>query len=738
MALFKKGKKKDVEESKAPAKTFKPKERLSSVLDESTDGPALTLMRENTPFLYDEGRKAAVLLLDVMDIGGLSVKNRKDPDKGSLVELLKSDKIAYYANEPMLEDNHLALIPNAASLERMNEYSLLVKAPYTWGYVDLSVPGALYVHEVDGDEIIDGKVQPKKASFEEAHSVLRGMTDIASIISAPAAQQLGSTAVSEQSGVQAPPYGAPMYEAPQNNEEPDFSGEDVPPATNDEAPVVNEEEPPSEFDDAPPMDMMEDFEDEIPTGETDDADDLPGWDDDEEPDWGDEEEPDWDDEEAPESDPNRVVEEQEQYDALIRRYSPDDLDLEITLEEFNKVFNIERPVVSFGTSLLDDESDEAITYLNAQIAGLADSANAEIAHAHESVMQQAREQFVAQMSQVAEHAEKRMSISELDDKPTKYSQLLKEASDEFKNKTNKVEEAAAARREELRKEYERKREAEAEAAAAKARQRYEERHHGQLERDFEKVMPELRATNEAALERVNMEIMASRRVDAHRLMEAGTSRALDHASAQISEGLKEVDGLYKAWIDRIVAVLDASRKDEYARIKTLRDELDRKADITGLNEAHETELAKLRAEHDERTQENLQRLKNEQEASAKRIREIEEDHSRTLMGRDDELQQKNAKISELITTLQMKDADFLNEVDKEVKRRTEVYENNQKTADRDLKRLTRMGTALAIVLVLIALLVGVIVGVAWSPIQHSAEAYVNLPDLSPGYGVSPF
>lgn len=736
MALFKKGKK-NTEESKAPAKTFKPKERLSSVLDESTDGPALTLMRENTPFLYDDGRKAAVLLLDVMDIGGLSVKNRKDPDKGSLVELLKSDKIAYYANEPMLEDNHLALIPNAASLERMNEYSLLVKAPYTWGYVDLSVPGALYVHEVDSDEVINGEVQPKKASFEEAHGVLRGMVDIASIVSAPSQ---GSTAVSAQGGVQAPPYEAPMYEAPQSNEGPDFSGEDVPPATSAEAPVMNEEppvmnddEPPAELDDAPPMDMMEDFEDEVPTGDVDDADDLPGWDDDEEPNWDDDEET-----EAPESDPDRVVEEQEQYDALIRRYSPDDLDLEITLEEFNKVFAIERPVVSFGTSLLEDESDEAITYLNAQIAGLADSANAEIAHAHESVMQQAREMFVAQMSQVAEHAEKRMSISELDDKPTKYSELLKEASDEFKNKTNKIEEAASARREELRKEYERKREAEAEAAAAKARQRYEERHHGQLERDFEKIVPELRATNEAALERVNMEIMASRRVDAHRLMEAGTSRALDHASAQISEGLKEVDGLYKAWIDRIVAVLDASRKDEYARIETLRDELDRKADIAGLNEAHETELAKLRAEHDERTQENLQRYKDEQEASARRIREIEEDHSRSLMGRDDEIQQKNAKISELITTLQTKDADFLNEVDKEVKRRTEVYENNQKTADRDLKRLTRMGTALAIVLVLIALLVGVIVGVAWSPIQHSAEAYTVLPDLSPGYGASPF
>ena len=138
------GKKKKKDRS-APAtestSTYAPRRRrdehLASVVPETTTSAAIDLMRTADHFALPGGTAWAVPLLAASDIGGLSKKNNRDPDKGSIIEDISGDRIATVATPDMLEAEIFGIIPTTDTLATVSEYTLLTGASYTLSLIHI-------------------------------------------------------------------------------------------------------------------------------------------------------------------------------------------------------------------------------------------------------------------------------------------------------------------------------------------------------------------------------------------------------------------------------------------------------------------------------------------------------------------------------------------------------------------------------------------------------------------------
>src|SRR5699024_4834756 len=159
----------------------KPDELLSSVVHETAVPAAVELLRANERFVFPSGTAWVMLVLSAEDIGGLSKRDGRNPDKGSIVELIGSDRIQTVATADMLADEAFGIIPTIETLGRMEEYSLLTGAQYSWAVVWQTTGGQLQIDEVND------------ATFEQAKQVATG--------SLPLKEVVGERAWADHSGL---------------------------------------------------------------------------------------------------------------------------------------------------------------------------------------------------------------------------------------------------------------------------------------------------------------------------------------------------------------------------------------------------------------------------------------------------------------------------------------------------------------------------------------------------------
>lgn len=115
------------------SKKRKPKEMVSSVVNESVLERILEEFKANKQFISHtpDGEVAYVgMLLRTEQIGGLSAKTNKDEAKGSIVERIRNGGIKVYASTELLSDESFVIIPDAMTIDAMDEYSLLSNLDY--------------------------------------------------------------------------------------------------------------------------------------------------------------------------------------------------------------------------------------------------------------------------------------------------------------------------------------------------------------------------------------------------------------------------------------------------------------------------------------------------------------------------------------------------------------------------------------------------------------------------------
>lgn len=109
---------------------------LRTVIQETTPEVALERLGESDLFQLPNTaageRRWLGLLLNTVDIGGLSSRDNRDVDKGEIVQQMSGGSISVVATEELLDDDCVAFVLSPQTISTMGEFGLLINAHYSW------------------------------------------------------------------------------------------------------------------------------------------------------------------------------------------------------------------------------------------------------------------------------------------------------------------------------------------------------------------------------------------------------------------------------------------------------------------------------------------------------------------------------------------------------------------------------------------------------------------------------
>jgi len=587
-----------VDTKKSGQKKRKPAELLSSVVNETAVGAAVDVMKRNPLFALPDDKGWIGLLLNVDSIGGLSQKQKNDKTKGSILELITADKIEVVATRAMLDEEYLGIVPTAGTLARMGEYSLLTEAPYYW---------ALFISE-DGTDLRADAIADTPATYAEALQVSNGELPLQGLVpqvwqwaTGEGTQAAEVPAEAERvlvgAGADADPLaGAFSFDGPDDGIDyaaiaaEDEIADNVDFATG----VVTDDEPALEFDEAKFEAQFAATPSSFPDVEGEGSSVDMAWRDDDD---------DTDvtpDAEAAASEDyyqyvtanrDRVVDEDEVRDTIVRRFLSNDLDLNVDLAEFEKVFATETPAISI--EIAEDPSD----WLGSQIAQLTRQANAEMQLLHASNVDSLRTTFVETM---ALHIEKTMHVVSTDTPGTQYADLMDGARRDFEaNRAQTPQEIASARQEILDR-FHAAAQSRADQAAAHARAQYEDRNRPKLDRDLADVGVETDRRVEEKYAHDRQVVLEMRSKEARVRMDVGSNRIFELLAERQAEQRDAERELLERWNGQLVKFLEENRQHDISRTMALADQLARANEVDILKAEHKAEAKDFRRERQAR------------------------------------------------------------------------------------------------------------------------------------------
>ena len=128
------------DDNKASASKKNKKNELLRCLDESVWESVLADLKANKKFIMtdDEGNKRFVaVLFDTKSVGGLVGKEAKrDESKGSALEAIRTSRIKSYIRNEMLLDESFVIIPDANTLDSMDEFMFFKDAKFILCTID--------------------------------------------------------------------------------------------------------------------------------------------------------------------------------------------------------------------------------------------------------------------------------------------------------------------------------------------------------------------------------------------------------------------------------------------------------------------------------------------------------------------------------------------------------------------------------------------------------------------------
>lgn len=697
-------------------KKRKHQEMLSSVVKESTVGAAVALLKENTPFALPNGNSWLVLGLPAANIGGLSMKQKNDEAKGSLIELITADEITTVATAEMLDDESFGIIPSAKSLSRMDEFSLLKDAEYFWVVLTQSPEGALLADPV------------AEASYVQAVAVAEGHSTIAQILPAIWAWGGGEAAAEaseENASTEAVPTAdSPSADEPLTGDAAAFVDGDSPFGDNpaDDEPI-NYDDLASEENDASDPDALSAYEQEF----VDQADQVDG---DEQGTGSGSHVADAGDQEYFHDD--REVTEVEVRSSIARRFLSSDLNLEVDLETFETNFNTGSPIVSFP--LEDDASD----WLGRQVNQLARQANTELEQLHVDNQNSLRELYVQLMSK---HVERVIVDVSPDREGSYYSRLMQAAKDDLAERQRTTPEEVSALRRELNERYESEAQARGRQAAEQAMLRYKEQNRPRHERELAEVGLNAERASEEFFDGAQQIILETRRKDAQTRVDLGKTKILDVLMDRQQEHREAEEALLRSWSAQMMSFIDDNRKNDVARSEALTEQLSRDNQLEELRAEHATRVQQLRAEQEARvTSINSEIERFRSEATAE-LNARESTWTHTLSLERQKVLDADSRTSDLLTQFEQLGP----AIEEQYKKRIASLEDDKESYSLELERASKIQSrankvmvVLIIVLAFAALAVGFIIGAVVSgsqaaPAAAAASVWLDAGDFFPTF-----
>ncbi|MDJ0458343.1 hypothetical protein PUN71_014150, partial [Arthrobacter sp. NQ7] len=580
------------------------------VVRETAIPAAVELLRSNAKFVFPSGTAWVMLVLAAESIGGLSKRHGRDEAKGSLIELIDSDQIKTVATAEMLGEEVFGIIPNTETLARMEEYSLLAGAEYSWAVVWQKPSGELLVDLV------------AEATFKQAQEVASGTLSLEEAVGAQAWREHSGVTTDEPgtlpavdadadavAAVDTADEGDPIFDSiPAGEEgagdepvfdaagdEPVFDDEAVDFGDEDAAPVAVEPEP--GFDGTA---GFEEFDEETGPVTADDTAYAPA------------------EEEAV------LLENQEQVrEVIARRFLSEDLDLDVRLDEFNATFAIGAPVVQI------EVPQGATEWLGDQVAQLNRQANADLAQLRWAHEDELRTLYVNLMSA---HVEQVIRDVATDREGSRYKALKDGTEAAHRERESEKEQRIRTRKAEIVQDYEAQAKKLAEQAALQTEIQYKERNRSRMEREQADAVAEIERVLENSYSHDRQEILRVRRSDAALKMQVGTTRIFEVLAEKQKAYLEAEEQRLGQWKAEIQRIVDDNRKADIAQAEALAEHQRTTDEIGVLRREQEALLESIRNEHADR----IRRMEDELDRNRKdaitqmQARETEWQHSLSL------------------------------------------------------------------------------------------------------------
>ena len=660
----------DVNEQTAPKKNKKRNEMMSSVLSESVLEVVLDDLRKNKRFIAEkDGQPVYIAMwLDVDDIGGLSKKQAKDEAKGSIIELIKGSSIKTLLTPELLESEEIIFVPEATTLDRMGEYSLLVNAPYTLGYIydDGSIENSyieteydMFVKYIELKDDIDYFLRGHDVPWVEQSEDETYEEDVMSDDVVMAHDEDEDTPFGEGEG-----------------DDKDYAIDEF--AEMESAGFDENYMEGSDFDKMDDTDLDNMEEDLVPEDEEVITDEIV------------EEEP--------------VEVDDYTFEKTIKRvFYSDELGLEVTTEPFDLQF-------MHGNNFVPFSEDRGDGWMNEYLSNISKDANSEIQRAHQQNILEMRELYYRLLSGYCETIKDKLDV---EDDTTLTGQIMNNLREEYQMHQDNMYNEVSQRRSDKNKDWTEKLEQVGEDAKIAAQQQYRERYGRQHDEELLRIEPTLKQQLEASHNKAVRELHEKRRADAAIMLDEGITATLGKVSEIYKERLNEEQEIYEFHRDALMNFIQDNRENDIAHDKILAQELaqSEKADAV-MREYHEKLDAQTVdfAAKRESLEAEIQKLVRQSEDELKRQ---EDKHNQYVEDLRKELADARNHVNKLVDDYKMLDQKKEDEyrlrlTDKEYE--IEKLSSNFERVGRSNRRQGGFMIALIIVAVIASLFVGMVFG----------------------------
>ncbi|GAA1100292.1 coiled-coil domain-containing protein [Nocardiopsis metallicus] len=643
----------------------KPDELLSSVVHETATAGVVDLLKKNEKFAFPSGTAWVMLGLSSEAVGGLSRRQSRDEAKGSIIKLIENDAIETVATAEMLAEEVFGVIPTVSTLQRMDEYSLLTEAEYSWAVVWETGEGDLHVEFV-GD-----------ATFPQTQQIAAGTLSLE--------QAVGRQAWADHSGLSgANPADAPASDPTQATDIVDT------PADEDSDEIFaspNEDDSPTDNDDDAPVfddldtDEEPDFQvpepepigEPAPASEASVATEGPG-------DEGfgieeiDEDDTAVDEPMSAEATEGVYADDQETVrDGLARRFLPEDLDLGIRLDEFNRTFSIGAPAVQL------EVPEGASEWLGDQVAQLSRQANADLAGLRYQHEDELRALYVNLMST---HIEQVIRVVATDREDSRYKQLMDSIEAKHAERVSEKDEKVRKAKARIVTGYEEHVKVLAEKAAKDAEAHYRERNKTRVERQQADAVVEIDREMSNAYTHDLQEILRIRRNDASLKLQVGQTQIFKVLAERQNENLAAEQDRLDRWKDEIGRIVADHRGDDIARTEALAEQLARTDELAAARSEHAAALEAQRAEHADRIRRTEEELDLAHQAAITKIKERDAEWGKDLSVE----RAKTETLTKQVQALREENAAIENRATEFAERRLQAVMADRDAADKNLER----------------------------------------------------
>lgn len=595
----------------APQVKVKKKGGMSQIFRESVFESVLEILKNNEQFVtMSDGKPLYVAMaLDVVNIGGLDKKSKKDEAKGMIIESINSGHFKTYITEECLDQNILIIIPEPATLLAMDEFSLLTTAKYELCTIDekgdIVLTGVPVTYEIILDLVnSDGHVTQLLSNSDDEEEYEE---DDAVLDDEPVSDDSESSIVEDEDG---------------DDEIPDVNDSDVDDDIDSDAEEL--EDSSSNFGTIPVDESVSDFDipQETVSYETNMESEV--------------------EQESEDIVPGSMTDE-----AVVRRFYASDLGLEVVTDPFDIQFIKNNDFIPFDTNRPE-------SWLNNHLNEMSRDANVQMERLREMNLFKMRERYFKLMAMQCDRIQQDLDIN---DSSTQYGMLYQTIKDERENQIANMNAAVAKQKNVLNENWKETLRQVGMAAARQAQNQYKERYQRQYEDQLFNIENGIKASIEAEYTDDVNELNRRRREEAAAMLDLSITETLDEISDMYMGCLKEEQEVYEQLRQNMREFVDNNRKNDIARAQAISDELRNSTEIENLMAAQEQKIKLIQDEYAAKKEEltsELNRMRNETEA---RIKSYQADADRDIKRVESEKSELKKQYEQLLERYQNLDKD---------------------------------------------------------------------------------